>query len=181
MVQECWAFQERRDTKILFGTKDRSGTVGPAVLSRAEFHMVQERKLTSDESSSNDESLVLRPIPKVATGLPAILKSADVSLRAMGIVRSGKAWTSINQRQGFDCPSCAWADPPGKRSLVEFCENGMKATADDATKQRVHPEFFRENTIQKLGEQSDYWLNHQGRISHPMWLKPGARDRKSVV
>ena len=73
--------------------------------------MVQERKLTREESSSKDESLMLGPIPKVATGLPAILKSADVSLRAMGIVRSGKAWTSINQRQGFDCPSCAWADP----------------------------------------------------------------------
>ncbi len=142
--------------------------------------MVQERKLTSEESSSNDESLVLRPIPKVATGFPAILKSADVSLRAMGVVRSGKAWSSINQRQGFDCPSCAWPDPAGERPTFEFCENGMKATADDATTLRVHPEFFRENSIQKLSEQSDYWLNHQGRITHPIWLQPGASHYEPI-
>ena len=78
----------------------------------------------------------------------------------------------VNQKDGFDCPGCAWPDPEHRTSF-EFCENGAKAVADEAMKANVNPCFFKKYSIQDLLKKSDHWLNKQGRISHPMVLKPG--------
>ena len=111
-------------------------------------------------------------IPKVATGIPAILHSLSYGLSEMGLMRMTRAWLAVNQKTGFDCPSCAWADPDGNRHPLEFCENGAKAMADEATRARVTPEFFARHSIAELSEKSDYWLNRQGRLTHPMILRP---------
>jgi anaerobic selenocysteine-containing dehydrogenase len=79
----------------------------------------------------------------------------------------------INQKTGFDCPSCAWADPDGNRNPFEFCENGAKAMADEATTSRIRSEFFARYSIAELGAKSDYWLNRQGRLASPVILRPG--------
>ncbi len=112
-------------------------------------------------------------IPKVATGVPAILHSLAYGLSEMGPIRMARAWLAVNQKTGFDCPSCAWADPDGNRHPLEFCENGAKAMADEATTARVTPEFFAQYSIAELSEKSDHWLNRQGRLTHPMILRPG--------
>jgi len=72
-----------------------------------------------------------------------------------------------NQPEGFDCPGCAWPDRQ-HASTFEFCENGVKAVAAEATSKRVTPEFFQKNTVATLLEQSDYELEQHGRLTDPM-------------
>jgi anaerobic selenocysteine-containing dehydrogenase len=70
--------------------------------------------------------------------------------------------------------SCAWPDPdPGHRHTAEFCENGAKAVAEEATPARATPEFFAANRIADLEAHTEHWLGQQGRISHPMIKRPG--------
>src|SRR5258706_15113275 len=82
----------------------------------------------------------LGELPKASTGLPAVLKTLQVSLEEMGPLRSLKTLGAANQLEGFDCPSCAWGDPHD-RHMAEFCENGAKAIAAEATTKRITPEF----------------------------------------
>jgi molybdopterin-dependent oxidoreductase alpha subunit len=93
--------------------------------------------------------------------------ATKLSLEHMGLVKTARAFLAVNQKEGFDCPGCAWPDPQ-HRSPFEFCENGAKAVADEATKHRVTPTFFARHSLSELSSQSDYWLNRQGRITHPM-------------
>jgi molybdopterin-dependent oxidoreductase alpha subunit len=116
----------------------------------------------------------IQPQGGVAGGLPAVAATAAYALRAAGVVRTVRTLLAVNQKDGFDCPSCAWPDP-AERAAIEFCENGAKAVADEATTARVDPDFFREHSVTRLLEESDHWLNAQGRITHPMVLTPGAR------
>lgn len=86
-----------------------------------------------------------------------------------------KTMLKINQTDGFDCPGCAWPDPmPGERSpIAEYCENGAKAVAEEATTKRATPEFFAKHSVKELAEMSDFQLGKSGRITHPMILRPG--------
>src|SRR6202158_4536645 len=127
-----------------------------------------------DVSDQIPEALELKitAIPKVATGIPAILHSLTYGLSEMGPVRMTRAWLAVNQKTGFDCPSCAWADPDGHRHPFEFCENGAKAMADEATTARVTAEFFARYSVAELSQKSDHWLNRQGRLTCPVILRP---------
>ncbi len=113
-------------------------------------------------------------LPKLATGMKAVAKSLQVSLAEMGPLRTAETWFKINQKSGFDCPSCAWADPLGHREIFEFCENGAKAMADDATTKKVGRDFFAKYSVAELSEQTDHWLNAQGRLVEPMVLREGS-------
>jgi molybdopterin-dependent oxidoreductase alpha subunit len=108
-----------------------------------------------------------------AAGLTAVAKTAGL-VGAMGVVRGTRALLEVNQRDGFDCQSCAWPSPDENRHVFEFCENGAKAVADEATPRRVTPEFFAKHSVASLAAQSDHWLNAQGRLIAPMVLRPGA-------
>ncbi|WP_241193717.1 FdhF/YdeP family oxidoreductase, partial [Streptomyces sp. ADI98-12] len=70
-------------------------------------------------------------------------------------------------------PGCAWPEPD-KRHAAEFCENGAKAVAEEATLRRVTPAFFAEHSVADLAERSGYWLGQQGRLTEPMHLAEGA-------
>jgi molybdopterin-dependent oxidoreductase alpha subunit len=107
----------------------------------------------------------------VAGGIPAIAQTVKHAWREMGVRRSLKTLLTVNQKDGFDCPGCAWPEPDGERSHAEFCENGAKAVAEEATTKRVTPEFFRKWSIAELSKQSDFWLGKQGRLTHPMLLR----------
>jgi len=97
-------------------------------------------------------------------------------LREMGPVRGTQGLLKLNQADGFDCMSCAWPDPDtGERSRAEFCENGAKALASEATRKRVTRDFFAKYTIDELAAADDYWLNRQGRITEPMIKEPGSQ------
>jgi molybdopterin-dependent oxidoreductase alpha subunit len=113
------------------------------------------------------------PLPKAAAGPAAVLSALGFGTREMGLVRMLRGWAAINQRGGFDCPSCAWADPDGRRHTAEFCENGAKALADDATRRTIGRDFFRQYSMADLREQSEFWLNAQGRIAEPMLWRSG--------
>lgn len=107
----------------------------------------------------------------LAAGLKSVLKAAEFTLKEPGLVRGIAALSHLNQFDGIDCPGCAWPDPDQDRSVNEFCENGVKAIAEEATAKRCTPEFFREWSISELSRQSDYWLGHRGRLTHPMVLR----------
>ncbi|HEX7051093.1 MAG TPA: FdhF/YdeP family oxidoreductase [Longimicrobiales bacterium] len=122
------------------------------------------------------------PVREVAAGIPAVLEAARVSVREMGAAGALRVLGRMNQTDGFDCPGCAWPDPPaGARSFAEFCENGAKAAADEATTRRVGPEFFAEWSVAALSRQSDHWLNAQGRLTHPMLLREGAEHYEPIA
>ncbi|HEX8281621.1 MAG TPA: molybdopterin-dependent oxidoreductase, partial [Chthoniobacterales bacterium] len=111
---------------------------------------------------------------RVAAGITAVLKSASFAFGYDGPIRGTHALLKLNQKDGFDCSSCAWPDPDDHRSIAEFCENGAKATASDAQSDPVGPEFFAKHSLVDLSHMTDRDLNNAGRITHPMVLRPGA-------
>ncbi|MFF2194700.1 FdhF/YdeP family oxidoreductase [Streptomyces sp. NPDC058157] len=119
------------------------------------------------------------PPAHAAAGLPAIGHTLKIANEQMGPVRTARTLLKVNQKNGFDCPGCAW--PEGdKRHTAEFCENGAKAVAEEATLRRVTPAFFAAHPLAELAGRSGYWLGQQGRITHPMYLPEGG-DRYEAV
>lgn len=109
----------------------------------------------------------VRPYRAPAGGWGA-LRAMGKALVEQGIPVHGMATLShMNQPKGFDCPGCAWPDPKHTSSF-EYCENGGKAVAWEATKRRADPEFFARYTVAELEEWSDYELEMAGRVTHPM-------------
>jgi molybdopterin-dependent oxidoreductase alpha subunit len=122
----------------------------------------------------------IRPMSKVAGGVPAVIATARTAWNEMGVVRGVRTLLKLNQQTGFDCPGCAWPEPDGERSHAEFCENGAKHVADEATTERAPPEFFRQWSVADLAVKSDYWLGKQGRITEPMVLRRGATHYEEI-
>jgi len=116
----------------------------------------------------------------VAGGLPAVASSLRHALGEAGPIRGTRLLLQLNQESGFDCPGCAWPDPDHGRTSFEFCENGAKAVAEEGTKERVTPEFFARHSVAELSRQSDFWLGKQGRLTHPMVLKPDATHYQPI-
>lgn len=142
----------------------------------------QEIKAPLPSAQPPDErSLVqIEPISKVAGGIPSIIATAKSAWNEMGVSRGLRTLLKLNQKTGFDCPGCAWPEPDGERSHAEFCENGAKHVADEATTKRVTPDFFCRWSVADLAAQSDYWLGKQGRITHPMVLRRGATNYEAI-
>ena len=111
-------------------------------------------------------------------GLAAVWSSMKHAAREMGLVRGTRTLLKVNQKDGFDCPGCAWPDPDGERAHAEFCENGAKAVAEEATTRRVPPDFFREWSVADLSQKSDFWLGKQGRLTRPVVLHAARRTTK---
>ncbi|WP_354642309.1 FdhF/YdeP family oxidoreductase [Kitasatospora camelliae] len=108
-----------------------------------------------------------------AAGLPAVGHSLRMAAEQMGPRRTLATLRKVNQPDGFDCPGCAWPEP-GKTHTAEFCENGAKAVAEEATERRITGEFFAAHPVAELAERSGYWLGQQGRLTEPMLLDEGA-------
>ncbi|HEY9310146.1 MAG TPA: FdhF/YdeP family oxidoreductase [Microbacterium sp.] len=121
---------------------------------------------------------VSRP-KKVAVGVPAILHALEIANEQMGVARSVQTLLRVNQKDGFDCPGCAWPEED-KRHIAEFCENGAKAVAEEATLRRVGPEFFAAHSLDELRGHDDWWLGQQGRLTHPMVLEEGATHYRPI-
>ena len=110
-----------------------------------------------------------------AAGLKAVVVALQHTISQMGTMRSMRALASLNQKKGFDCPGCAWPDPDDKRSLfAEYCENGAKAVAEEATLKRADPFFFTQHRISEMLEWTDFEIGKSGRLTHPMIKHPGA-------
>ncbi len=108
-----------------------------------------------------------------AAGVPAVVRSLKMLHEQVGVVRGARTLLRINQKQGFDCPGCAWPDGD-KRKKAEFCENGVKAIAEEATERRISDAFWSEHPVSDLRERNGYWLGQQGRLTRPVYKAPGA-------
>src|SRR3954470_11506840 len=136
--------------------------------------MAVRREITSDWNADYDEHAVISTgAEREAAGVKAVMVSLKRGLTSMGPFRTAASLVRLNQRHGFDCPGCAWPEEHGGRKLAEFCENGAKAVAEEATKRVVTPEFFARHSVADLEGRPEYWLSQQGRLSHPVVLRPG--------
>ena len=120
------------------------------------------------------ENLKIRKPKRVAAGIQGVTKSFKIGFAEAGISRTIKTMRTVNKFDGYDCPGCAWPDPDNHRSFAEFCENGAKAVADEATMNRADINFWSKWTVGELSQKSDHWLNSQGRITQPLVLMPGS-------
>ena len=105
--------------------------------------------------------------PKAAGGVQSIISSVQHILTEMSPFQGVRALLKVNQKDGYDCPGCAWPDPEDKRSMTEFCENGANAIAEEATRKRVTPGVLATHSISNLIKLSDFELGKMGRLTHP--------------
>jgi molybdopterin-dependent oxidoreductase alpha subunit len=115
-----------------------------------------------------------------AAGLPAVASAYKNVSAKVGPIKGTRLLSQLNQLDGFDCPGCAWPDPLHKRSTFEFCENGAKAVADEATLKRATAKFFAKYSIAQLKQQADRWLNDQGRLVEPLILESGSEHYRPL-
>ena len=135
---------------------------------------------TPEPHSIRDDAHIGVSRPKTtAAGLTGVTVALRHAVSEMGVRRSARTLMKLNQADGFDCPGCAWPEPHD-RSRAEFCENGAKAVAEEATKKRIGAEFFRTHTVAELGEQTDFWLGKRGRITEPMVLRAGSANYEPI-
>ena len=109
-----------------------------------------------------------------AAGVAAVVSSLQHVFGQAGLLRGTEGMARLNQTNGFDCPSCAWPDPDDHRAATEFCENGAKALASEATRKKADAAFFQRHSVAEISHQSDFWMEQQGRITDPMVLRPGS-------
>jgi molybdopterin-dependent oxidoreductase alpha subunit len=114
-----------------------------------------------------------------AVGLPAVLSSVQKGLTQMGAARTALTLTKVNQEHGFDCPGCAWPEP-GHRHAAEFCENGAKAVAEEATQLRATPQVFERYAVADMLSRSDHWIGKLGRLTDPMYVGPGESHYRPI-
>ena len=108
-----------------------------------------------------------KPYKGAAAGWGALIAVTKNWLGSENAFKNIRAMLKTNQNGGFDCPGCAWGESP-ENGMVKFCENGAKAVNWEATGRHVDPAFFAKYSVSALREQSDYWLEYQGRLTHPM-------------
>lgn len=133
--------------------------------------MSRSRRNPPAQDPPQDDPQVSAP-QHAAAGLPAVARSLSMAHQQMGVRRTALTLLRVNQKEGFDCPGCAW--PEGdKRHAAEFCENGAKAVAEEATTHRVTADFFVRHPVSDLATRSGYWLGQQGRLTQPMYLPEG--------
>lgn len=109
-----------------------------------------------------------------AAGTKAVTVALKHVASELGLGEGLKLLNRMNQEHGFDCPGCAWPDPVDRSGLGEYCENGAKALAEEATNKKCDPAFFARHDLQEMSTWSDYKLGKSGRITAPMYLAPGA-------
>ena len=119
-------------------------------------------------------------VSKAAGGAKSAWAAARFAFGEMGVVRGTRTLLQLNQKQGVDCPGCAWPEPDGERSHFEFCEEGAKHVADEATRKRVTSEFFAKWSVADLSRQTDLWLNQQGRLTQPVLLREGSNHYEPI-
>lgn len=120
------------------------------------------------EEDFTDAALTVTEPKAFAAGIGGVYHSMRPAIEEMGVARTVRLMTKINQREGFDCMSCAWPDP-GHRKAAEFCENGAKAVTWEATPLVIGRDFWREHSLTSLADKSEYWLGQQGRIVEPVY------------
>lgn len=128
----------------------------------------------STQGSTEFTGIRLSEPAAYAAGLKAVKVTLEHTFKEMGIYRALSTLSHMNQKDGFDCPGCAWPDPEKPSKLGEYCENGAKALSEEATTKRVDKSFFATHSVEELSLWSDYHIGKSGRLTEPMVLKPGS-------
>ncbi len=115
-----------------------------------------------------------------AAGPKAIYHAMEKAFQSMKVSKTFKILGSLNQKDGIDCPGCAWPDPDHRSKLGEYCENGVKAIAEEAMDANADVDFFAKHSIEMMRKQSDYWLGLQGRLTQPMMIRKGETHYSAV-
>jgi anaerobic selenocysteine-containing dehydrogenase len=121
------------------------------------------------------QSLKVKPPTKNSAGFKAIGSAIGHVTKYMKPIEALQLSLKINQKGGFDCPGCAWPDPDDERSsLGEYCENGIKAIAEEAQKNTIDSNFFAKHSVCELASWTDFEIGKSGRLSQPMYLPSGS-------
>lgn len=138
-------------------------------------------KKTTAQPPEKLTGIKLTELPKSSVGVKAIKSALQHINDEVGLKKGVGLLAKLNQKDGFDCPGCAWPDPDEKRAfLAEYCENGAKAVAEEATKNRVSPLFFATHSVSELAKLSDYEIGKKGRITHPVVLHEGSDNYEQI-
>lgn len=141
----------------------------------------KESDLPAAENPEEFTGLELTSPSTVAAGLPAVAVALKHVIGEAGLVRGMKALSGLNQKDGFTCPSCAWPDPDDERSgLAEYCENGAKAVAEEATSKKIGAAFFARHSVSYLSGLSDHELGRSGRLAEPLYLRKGSDHYEAI-
>lgn len=143
---------------------------------------MKEKEEPHAENPGSLSDLRLTDPQDIAAGMEAVYVSFRNTFKEAGFIRGNKALLNLNQKGGFDCPSCAWPDPDDDRSpIAEYCENGAKAVAEEATTKSLHADFFAQNSVYDLSLLDDYHIGKKGRIAEPMYLPQGATHYQPIT
>ena len=145
---------------------------------------MKDQNISQQPNAENPEEFLDLKLTKpkvVAAGMTAVVSSAKHVFGEMDVMRGMKALLALNQKDGFDCPGCAWPDPDGHRSsIAEYCENGAKAIAEEATTKKLTAKFFKDNSVFELAALNDYEIGKKGRVAEPMYLPAGATHYQAI-
>ncbi|MBU2973377.1 FdhF/YdeP family oxidoreductase [Zobellia sp. B3R18] len=142
-------------------------------------HKDNQRNVTIIGSEDFSNIKITEPV-KYAAGKLGVTEALRHGFKEMGIVRSMRAFLELNQEDGFDCPSCAWPNPEHPSSIAEYCENGAKAVADEATTDKIGRDFFKKYSVEELSKLTEYQLNKFGRITEPLVLRTGSVNYEPI-
>jgi anaerobic selenocysteine-containing dehydrogenase len=146
-----------------------------------ENDMSKQREQPAAENPGTLQDLKITEPKKWAAGIPAVYEAAKDVMEEDGVIRGMKALFKMNKKGGFDCSSCAWPDPDDDRSpIAEYCENGAKALAEEATTKKLTPEFFAENAVADLAKLNDMEIGKKGRIAQPVYLPKGGTHYQAI-
>ncbi|RAI86003.1 FdhF/YdeP family oxidoreductase [Algoriphagus yeomjeoni] len=132
------------------------------------------RKNIQTQSSAEFTGIELTKPANYAAGFTGVKVALQHTFKEMGAIKSLQTLSHMNQKDGFDCPGCAWPDPEHPSKVAEYCENGAKALAEEATNKEVDNAFFSNYSVQEISRWSDFKIGKSGRLVAPMLLKPGS-------
>ncbi|MEM1219922.1 MAG: FdhF/YdeP family oxidoreductase [Bacteroidota bacterium] len=117
-----------------------------------------------------------------SVGFPGLFASISHATKYMRPSEAVRTMFRMNQKGGFDCPGCAWPDPDDERSgLGEYCENGIKAIAEEAQNKRIGRDFFAVHSVQEMAAWSDFEIGKKGRLAEPMVLWEGETHYQPIT
>jgi molybdopterin-dependent oxidoreductase alpha subunit len=141
-------------------------------------------KKIGEPAEENPEELLdlkLNEQKEWAAGIPAVYEAGKDVLLEAGFIRGMDGLFHMNKKGGFDCSGCAWPDPDDDRSpIAEYCENGAKALAEEATTKKLTAEFFAQNAVSDLAKLNDYEIGKKGRIAQPVYLPKGGTHYEPI-
>jgi len=143
-----------------------------------------KEEIVREPGAENPEQLMDLKVSepkKWAAGIPGVYEAGKDVIEEDGLIRGMKGLFHMNKNDGFDCSGCAWPDPDDDRSpIAEYCENGAKALAEEATTKKLTADFFAQNSVADLAKLNDFEIGKKGRIAQPVYLPKGGTHYEPI-